>query len=109
MNLEDAESALSPTDFRLFVNTVRRLESTLGMGDLSLTEIENDYRKRVLKVAVASTVLTAGTALGPNNTALRRVQDPDQSGFIRREDLYGRRILQNVTCHTQIIRAMLDD
>ena len=109
LNLEDSESALSPTDFRLFVNTVRRLESTLGMGDLSLTDIEEDYRRRVLKVTVAATDLNVGDVFGPDNTSLKRVPDPDQSGFLRREDLYGRRIRRDVACHTQIISEMLED
>jgi N,N'-diacetyllegionaminate synthase len=109
LNLEDSESALSPTDFRLFVNTVRRLEATLGIGDLSLTDIENDYRKRVLKVTVASADLKMGDALGPDNTALKRVPESDQSGFLCREDLYGKRITRNVSCHAQITREMLED
>jgi N,N'-diacetyllegionaminate synthase len=107
LNLEDSESALSPTDFRLFVNTVRRLESTLGMGDLSLTDIESDYRKRVLKVTVAAVDLAAGDILETSNTTLKRVPEPVKIGFIRREELYGKRIGMNVSRHTQITSEML--
>ncbi len=108
LNLEDSESALSPTDFKLFANTVRRIESTLGKGDLSLSDIEEDYRKRVLKVTVAATDLDVGDVLGPDNTSLKRVPEPDKNGFIRRDELYGRKILASISRHTQITSEVLE-
>ena len=108
LKLEDAESALSPTDFRTFASTVRRMESTLGSGDLLLTDIESDYRKRVLKVAVANADLTVGIILGPENTALKRVPDSSPNGFVWREELYGRKLNTSVSRHTQIISEMLE-
>ncbi len=108
LNLEDSESALSPSDFKLFVDMVRRIEPTLGVDDLSLTDIENDYRKRVLKVSVAATGLNAGTVLGPDNTVLKRIAEPSQSGFISREGLYGKIIMQNVPIHAQILGEMFE-
>jgi len=108
LSLEDSESAISPTEFKLFVDMVRRLESTLGMDDLSLTDIENDYRGRVLKVAVTSAELTAGTVLGASNIALKRVPEPSQNGFVRREDLYGKKIAKNVPLHAQIVSEMIE-
>jgi N,N'-diacetyllegionaminate synthase len=102
LKLEDAESALSVTDFAAFVALIRRLEPALGHGELSLTEIEQDYRKRVLKVAVAAVDLSPGDVLDARNTALRRVGDLRGEPIHRREPIYGKTVKASVPKHSQL-------
>ena len=102
LKLEDAESALSVTDFRTFVDMVRRFEPALGDGELALTDIELDYRTRVLKVAVADVDLAPGDVLHPSNTALRRVPEPNPAAVHRREAIYGQRVVRQVAQHAQL-------
>lgn len=104
LKLEDSESALSIAEFRKYVETIRRLEVCLGNGSLELTDIEQDYRRRVLKVVVSATDLTAGTILGPENFALKRPQTYHPEAFLKAEDLFGKRLAFNVPLHS-IIRA----
>lgn len=106
--LEDSESALSAADFSQFVEMVRRCESTLGTGDLSLTDVELDYRTRVLKVTVAAADLPAGVILGAENTALRRVPDPGTAAVHRREELYGRRLRIPAVRHAPLTADMVE-
>ena len=107
LRLEDAESALSTTDFAHFVQMVRRLEPVLGIGDLALTDIEQDYRKRVLKVAVAASDLVPGEVLDAKNTALRRVAELGGTPIHRREEIYGKKVSKGVPRHTQLTPDVL--
>jgi sialic acid synthase SpsE len=106
LNLEDSESALSIADFRKYVETIRRLEPSLGAGNLELTDIEHDYRSRVLKVVVSTTDLTAGTVLGREHLTLKRPQTFDQGAFLKAEDLYGKQLIKNLAANS-VIRAEL--
>ncbi|MBA3656918.1 MAG: N-acetylneuraminate synthase family protein [Gemmatimonadaceae bacterium] len=109
LKLEDAESALSVTDFSAFVALVRRTSVAIGDGDLSLTDIEQDYRRRVLKVAVAKRDLAAGEVLSEENTALRRVPELQGEPILRRAPLYGRTVQSPVSAHTQLTNGMLEN
>jgi N,N'-diacetyllegionaminate synthase len=107
LNLEDAESALSIGDFRKYVETIRRLEPCLGSGNLELTDIELDYRSRVLKVVVAAVNLTAGTLLKLEHLALKRPMIYSPKAYLKIEDLLGKRLLVDVTEHSVIIDELL--
>ncbi len=102
LQLEDAESALSPTDFAAFVDLVRRLEPALGEDGLDLNDVEHDYRRRVLKVCVAAARLAEGAVLGPDNVVLKRVPATAGNAFLRREVLYGRVMARDLDHHQQI-------
>lgn len=107
LKLEDAESALSATDFLRFVDLIRRLEPSLGSGDLALTDIEHDYRGRVLKVAVAATDLKAGRELTLQDVALKRSPETVTSPYLRVEDLLGKRLLVDLPVHSAITKEMV--
>ena len=104
LKLEDSESALSIAEFRKYVETVRRLEPSLGTGNLELSEIEHDYRSRVLKVVVSAADLPAGTILGSQHLALKRPHTYHPEAFIKAEDLIGKRLGARVSVNS-IIRT----
>ena len=103
LNLEDAESALSVSDFKKFVNSVRDVEKIFGNGDISLTDIEKDYRLRVLKVAVANRKLLKGQIIKEDDVALKRVASPLENGCFRKEQLIGKQIIMDIEKNEQIL------
>jgi N,N'-diacetyllegionaminate synthase len=103
LNLEDAESALSVSDFKKFVNSVRDIEKIFGNGDINLTDIEKDYRLRVLKVAVANKKLLKGHIIKEDDIALKRVASPLENGYLRKEQLIGKQILVDIEKFEQIL------
>lgn len=107
LKLEDAESALSISDFKKYVELIRRLEPSLGTEDLSLTEIEHDYRGRVLKAVVSAAALKAGDILGPANISLKRPVQPNAAAFLRAEDVYGKKLRSTIPANTVITKDML--
>lgn len=108
LNLEDAESALSVTDFKKFVNSVRDIETIFGNGDLDLTDIEEDYRKRVLKVAVANNKLAKGHVIMEDDIALKRVPNPVDNGYLRKEELIGREVNEEIQKNEQILTSAIE-
>jgi N,N'-diacetyllegionaminate synthase len=107
LKLEDSESALSIAEFRKYVEIVRRLEPSLGTGNLELTDIEHDYRSRVLKVVVSAADLTAGTVLGPENLSLKRPQTYHFAAFLKAENLFGKQLAVNVSANSIITAEQL--
>jgi N,N'-diacetyllegionaminate synthase len=108
LNLEDAESALSVSDFKLFTESVREIEQIFGSDDLSLTDVEQDYRRRVLKVAVADKHIIKGQVITENDITLKRVETPKDHGYLRKEELIGKTLNQDITQHAQILQSMID-
>jgi N,N'-diacetyllegionaminate synthase len=107
LKLEDAESALSITDFCKYVETIRRLQSCLGAANLELTDIEHDYRGRVLKVVVTAEDLAAGTELRPEHLALKRPTEYHLGAYLKVGDLCGRRLAVNIAANSVIINELL--
>lgn len=108
LNLEDAESALSVTDFKKFVNSVRDIETIFGSSDLVLTELEEDYRQRVLKVAIASNKLAKGHVITEYDIALKRVSNPLNYGFLRKEELIGKKVNKEIQKNEQILTDAIE-
>lgn len=108
LNLEDAESALSVSDFKLFTESVREIEQIFGSDDLGLTDVEQDYRRRVLKVAVADKDIIKGQVITENDITLKRVETPNDHGYLREEELIGKTLNQDITQHVQILHSMID-
>jgi sialic acid synthase SpsE len=104
LKLEDSESALSITEFRKYVETVKRLEPCLGESNLELTAIEHDYRSRVLKVVVSAADLPAGTILSLEHLVLKRPNKYQAEAFLKAEDLIGKRLKVNVSLNS-VMRA----
>jgi sialic acid synthase SpsE len=108
LNFEDAESALSVSDFNLFTESVREIEQIFGSDDLGLTNIEEDYRRRVLKVAVANKPLTKGKIISESDVTLKRVDAPNDKGYLRIAELIGKSLNQDIIQYDQILQTMID-
>jgi sialic acid synthase SpsE len=107
LNLEDSESALSIKDFKKFVDSVREMETIFGNGDLGLTDIEEDYRRRVLKVAVADKNLKNGHTITESDISLKRVAIPSDDGYLRKQELIGKTVIQEIPQNDQILKNMI--
>lgn len=108
LNLEDAESALSVSDFKLFAESVRDIEKIFGSDDLALSNVEEDYRRRVLKVAVANKNIAKGQIISESDVTLKRVETPNDNGFLRVAELIGKSLNQNIIQYDQILQIMVD-
>ncbi|MDQ4145825.1 MAG: N-acetylneuraminate synthase family protein [Actinomycetota bacterium] len=89
MEMEDYVSALSPDDFRGYVDLLQKAIAILGSSELQLTTDEVAYRERSLKRVVAGSEIAPGEALTTEKLALIRPTTP--RGFHRFDDVIGRR------------------
>jgi sialic acid synthase SpsE len=108
VELEDHVSALTPAEFREFSQRLRNVESALGSDDATPTAEETLYRKKAVKVVVASRSLTAEQVLGRDDIALKRTADQDTDvGFVRAEDVIGRTISVSIGENQPLLKEML--
>ncbi len=107
LQLEDYVSALSPENFRMFVQRIRHLENALGTDDLELTTAEKEYRNKTRKVVVASRVLRKGEVVTPEALSLKRVANTSQSSIYHIERAVGHRLVVDVQPNQQIVEEML--
>lgn len=108
LQIEDYVSALPPAQFQAWAARMRRLEAALGTDDLALTPLEQEYRKKVLKVPVALRPLSKGHVLTPTDVKLRRVAAPAAEGVVYRvEDVVGRRLAHDAAANQQLTRGMV--
>lgn len=107
IELEDYVSALAPGDFQTFVRRIRHLEQALGTPDLRLTEAEQEYRRKAVKVVVANRLLRRGEDLSTEALALKRVERPGSSPFLRLEHVAGRRAAFDIQPNQGITEDML--
>ena len=107
LEIEDYISAVAPAAFREFVIRVRRLETALGTDNLELTEVEKDYREKVLKVVVAREPLRKGEKINSESLALKRVGSLNRTPIYYKEDAVGRTVIADVLPNQQIIKEML--
>jgi N-acetylneuraminate synthase len=108
LQLEDFVSALSPSGFRGFVARIRRLEGALGSENLELTEIEKQYRRKVLRVVVAAADIPKGTPLIRQQVALKRVGTVKDTPIFRKGEAVGRKLRVDIQKNQQITREMLE-
>jgi len=107
LQLEDYVSALSPENFRLFVQRIRHLESALGTDALELTTAEQEYRRKSRKVVVANRELSKGKIIPPDALSLKRVPLTTPSSLFRIEQAASRRLAVSVQPNQQIVEEML--
>ncbi len=69
----DHHSALEPSEFRGFVELIRRIEPVIGTTDPELTEAEIRYRHEMKRQAVAASNIPAGTPLAHEHVAFKRI------------------------------------
>jgi N,N'-diacetyllegionaminate synthase len=73
LEIEDYVSALDPNGFKEFVRLIRKFENSLGTNDLVITDIENTYREKSVKVVVANRDLNKGEVISLEDVTLKRV------------------------------------
>ena len=75
LKMEDSISALSPSKMSEFVRIIRKYQNALGTPSLKLTALEEEYRKKAVKVVVAKEDLKSGTILTRDKIELKRVNE----------------------------------
>jgi len=105
--LEDYVSALTPSEFKIFVKRIRRHEASMGSAELVLTESEREYRNKVLKAAVANRNLKKNEKIEKDSIALKRPASSSISSLYRKEDVIGRVLDVDVEKYALITKDML--
>lgn len=97
LRMEDYVSALAPVDFAQYVRRLRAAAEALGSADLALRPAEQEYRRRAVKVVVATRALTMGTVVRAADLALLRTSvEADRPTCERFEDVEGRPLATDV-------------
>jgi len=72
LKIEDYVSGLAPEQFHRFVRLIQRYEPALGTGELDLSDLENEYRNKAAKSAVALRDLKKGQKIQIADIGLKR-------------------------------------
>jgi len=88
LELEDYVSGITPSEFLIYTDTLKRLSLALGTSSLELTDEEVAYRGRALKRVVASHSLEKGSVIGKADYRLSRPVNP--GGCYLPEDVIGK-------------------
>jgi len=110
LKLEDHESALSPDEFRNFVNILRACQEANGLtasikSPFVLTECELAYRKMVTRHVVSARDLVSGSLLTLGDVCLKR--SSDSNSLTSLSSVIGKTINQSVIRNTGITQSML--
>ncbi|MCE9619616.1 MAG: N-acetylneuraminate synthase family protein [Planctomycetes bacterium] len=109
MKLEDHESALNPDAFAEFVAVIRDCAKALGhssdANDFGMSESERAYRKMIRRHVVAGRDIPAGSALKPNDLALKRTAADDALTSL--DEAYGREVLRDVGANQPMTPATI--
>ena len=91
LELEDYVSALDSTSFKDFVKLIRTYEVAMGSKSLNLTDIEKEYFKKAVKVAIAERNLKKGTKLDSSNVLFKRTsKQASEDNVVKISDLIGK-------------------
>lgn len=101
----DHKASLEPDELRLFVQSIRRVESAMGNGSKQPAESERNTRQVARKSLTAARDLSAGTMLDATMIALRR----PGTGLppAHRDKLVGRIVKTDVSAGTLLTWEML--
>lgn len=110
LKMEDSISALAPSKLGEFVGIIRKYQSALGTSSLTLTPLEEGYRKKAVKVVVAKEDLESGTILTKDKIELKRVNERFKaSKTINSKDLViGKKINKNILRNDPILEEVLE-
>lgn len=100
LRLIDFTSGLDSTQFARYSSAIHRLSTALGSPDLTLSELEMQYRGRSVKRVVAAHPLPAGTVLQRQHLKLSRPAKP--GGFFRLADAIGKTLTVAVERSTAV-------
>lgn len=87
LKIEDYISGLNYLNFKKFVRIIRKYETALGYPGLKLSDVEIEYSKKALKVAVASVDIKKNELLSRQNIALKRTGIESNENMHRELDL----------------------
>ncbi|MDZ4169171.1 MAG: N-acetylneuraminate synthase family protein [Coriobacteriia bacterium] len=96
LDLVDSASALTPEELSQFVKVLRELEPALGSASTELSESEEAYRRKALKVVVAANHLPAGHVIVPADVMLKRSPEDPRGLLHRPQEATGRRLTIDV-------------
>lgn len=103
---EDYESALTPEEFREFIEILNEMYTALGNNKLDCNEAERIYRGTAKKSLVASRDISEGTRLGENDLWFRRIADPSE-GIVNSKEVIGKKIKKALSLNDVIKRDNL--
>lgn len=108
LRLEDHVSALGPTEFRVYVDRIRKAEEALGSSALDLTPGELAYRRRAVKVLVAARAIPGGSAIADADLQmLRTPTDQAREPMHRAAEAVGRRLSRTLATGEPVYREDL--
>ena len=87
LKIDDYISGLNYLNFKKFVRIIRKYETALGYPGLKLSDVEIEYSKKALKVAVASVDIKKNELLSRQNIALKRTGIESNENMHRELDL----------------------
>lgn len=110
LKMEDSISALPPSKMNEFVRIIRKYEKALGTSSLKLTALEEEYRKKAVKVVVAKENLEKGTILTKDRVVLKRVNERfKESRTLKNLDaVLGKKITENLLKDDPVLEDFLD-
>lgn len=99
LNLEDNESALSPDEFKIFVENIRRSKDYLGcqehtMLNFSLPPTEEKYRNSCIRHVVAAKDLKSGQIIKEEDICLKR--SSSTSPLTSKDELVGKKLVSDI-------------
>lgn len=108
LRLEDWVSALGPAEFATYVRRIRAAELAMGERDLSLTPAESAYRRRAVKVVIATRTLTPTAPIeSPDVTLLRAGVSSERRPVERIAEVIGRRVTGRIEAGQPIYEDQL--
>lgn len=104
----DYYSSLEPSEFAVFVTTLRRAETALGSDPARFADTERSYRRTMKKSWVTTRPLPAGHALTNDDLAPKRVGEA-AADVVERSKLIGRVLTRPVDDETPLVRADVEE
>jgi len=85
LEVEDFVSALTPSNFKKFVDAVKIMQPALGVESLDVSDSEKEYKDRSGKVVVLKRDIDANIKLQSDDLALKRVGTDGSPGCFRKK------------------------
>jgi len=91
LEIEDYVSALSPNNFKTFVQNIRNAEKYLGNDKYILSKEETQYRSKAFKVVVAKKRINANSIIKKIDLTLLRVPyNPKEKFYYKIDQVVGK-------------------
>jgi sialic acid synthase SpsE len=108
LQIEDYISALEPSRFGKFVDTIRKMEPALGCSSFELTEKEQKYKSLAGKVVVVNRDMRRGEIIQNSDLTLKRVStDGSPECYRRTEELTGKQLKKDLLFNTPVTKEII--